>query len=367
MSAVSLDELGPTPQPDGTPAWEGTPVLEARGIEVHFDAVIRGRRQVIRAADGVDLKLHRGQIMALVGESGSGKTTLARVFALIYRHTGGELYFDGRLLDPKKVQEKEYYTDVQLIFQDPFNSLNSLKKISYIVGRAIKIHKVASGRTAVREKTVELLERVNLTPAAAFIDRYPSDLSGGQRQRVAIARSLAVSPKVLLADEPTSMLDASIRLDVLNLLQDLRRKENLAVLFITHDIASARYLSDTVTVMYGGVVVESGPTEEVVSNPQHPYTRLLLASAPDPAHYKGSPKASRFEAAEATPWDNTRVFAGCRFVERCPVAIAKCSTQPPPTVGDGAHKTACWLLGAAAPGSPGGSQTDPKPSQPLGE
>lgn len=321
-----------------------TPVLELEDVEVFFNTVVRGEKMTIRAVDGVSLALYPGQIMALVGESGSGKTTIARVLALVYKPTGGKFYHNGVAVNPDKVNERKYYSKIQLIFQDPFNSLNSLKKISYILGRAIKIHKVARGRQAVRAKTAELLEKVHLTPADAFIDRFPSDLSGGQRQRVAIARSLAVSPEVLLADEPTSMLDASIRLDVLNLLDGLRKEDNLAVLFITHDIASARYLSDVITVMYGGIVVESGPTESVVEHAFHPYTQLLLRSAPDPAHYKGAPGAKGFEVVDAAPWDNTKVFPGCRFVDRCPKSMPICRQQVPPMFEEGQHRAACWLM-----------------------
>ena len=319
------------------------PLLQARNVKMHISA---GSQRVIRAVDGVSLDLYPGQVTALVGESGSGKTTMARIFSMIYQPTSGEVLYDGKAIKQvRRSGERRYYKNVQLIFQDPFASLNSLKKISYILGRALRIHKVVQTPKAVRQQTLELLDRVHLSPPERYIDRYPSDLSGGQRQRVAIARSLAMQPKVILADEPTSMLDASIRLDVLNLLDELRREQQLAVLYITHDIASARYLADRVHVMYGGVVVESGEAEQVIGDPQHPYTKLLLASAPDPARYKGSGRATRIEVADANPVDNTVEHVGCRFVDRCPAAQSVCrSTAPPVFTSPADHAVRCWLV-----------------------
>ncbi|WP_227873223.1 ABC transporter ATP-binding protein [Brachybacterium ginsengisoli] len=330
----------------------GTPVLEARDVHVHFPGTdSAGRPVTIRALDGVDLSLHAGQICALVGESGSGKTTIARLFALIHSPTSGEIRFKG---EPVKVRggraERAYYRNVQLIYQDPFASLNGLKKIRTIISRVVKIHYPRLGRKRTQERTAELLQKVNLTPPERYLDRYPTDLSGGQRQRVAIARTLAVDPDVLLADEPTSMLDASIRLDVLNLLSDLRESEDVAVLYITHDIASARYLSDRIHVMYGGKVVESGPTERIVSAPVHPYTQLLLSAAPDPARFKGSGAPVHEAIPDARPVDTTKELRGCRFADRCPVATPRCTTEDLPlfrsTEDD--HTVQCWQAENAA-------------------
>lgn len=306
------------------------PVFEARDLSVHFRVDSPEGKVTVRALDGIDFRLHRGEITALVGESGSGKTTLARVFSLIYQPSSGTVLVDGEPLAQAAKDERAYYRDVQLIFQDPFASLNALKKIRHIVERAVKVHRIAKGRKAVTQKVIELLERVNLSPTSRYIDRYPTDLSGGQRQRVAIARSLAVGPKVLLADEPTSMLDASIRLEVLNLLGDLRDRDGLAVLYITHDIASARYLSDRINVMYGGRIIESGPTEQIVSDPVHPYTRLLIEAAPDPAHFKGSGHSAVTASSTAPPVDNSVEVTGCRFANRCPLVRPECTTAPIP-------------------------------------
>ena len=324
-----------------------TPVLEARDVTLHFDGRDNaGKPVTIRALDGVNFALYPGEISALVGESGSGKTTIARVFSLIYSVTSGEVLHDG---EPIRVrgqrQRRAYYRDIQLIYQDPFNSLNGLKKIRTMVSRVIKIHFPKLSRPQVKERLLELLGKVNMTPASRYLDRYPTDLSGGQRQRIAIARALAVKPQVLLADEPTSMLDASIRLDVLNLLRGLRRTEDVAVLYITHDIASARYTSDRISVMYGGKIVESGPTEEIIAAPAHPYTRLLLDAAPDPAKFKGSGAEERESVADARPVDNTTELVGCRFAARCPFASARCVDEPLPLFENSStdRSAQCWL------------------------
>ena len=319
------------------------PVVEIKGLKVHFKGDSTQRKTTIRAIDGVDFTLHKGEISALVGESGCGKTTLARVLALIYEPTAGEVRVLGQDIKDAAKNEREYYNEVQLIFQDPFASLNSLKKISHILGRAVKIHKIAKGKKGVDQKVDELLEHVNMTPTSRYRDRYPTDMSGGQRQRVAVARSLAVSPSIMLADEPTSMLDASIRLEVLNLLADLRDETGLAVLYITHDIASARYLSDRINVMYGGRIIESGPTEEIISDAVHPYTQLLIQAAPDPAHYKGSGHDASSVEETAAPVDNTVKVVGCRFANRCPMAMERCTSAPIPTYVNNGRSVECIL------------------------
>jgi len=340
MSSENRDS-GALPQSAGDTR---APVFETRGLEVHFRVDSDNGKVTVRALDGIDFALHEGEIAALVGESGSGKTTLARVFSLIHAPTGGEVLVNGVPLKKAAKDERRYYRDVQLIFQDPFASLNALKKIRHIVERPLRIHRIASGRRAVAAKVADLLERVNLTPASRYIDRYPTDLSGGQRQRVAIAKSLAVGPKVLLADEPTSMLDASIRLEVLNLLSDLRESEGLAVLYITHDIASARYVSDRIHVMYGGRIIESGPTEQIVSDPVHPYTRLLIDSAPDPAHFKGSGHSAALTSSTASPVDNSVEVVGCRFANRCPLVRPECTSAPiPRALGPDGREVLCVL------------------------
>jgi peptide/nickel transport system ATP-binding protein len=236
------------------------------------------------------------------------------------------------------------------VFQDPFASLNPVHDVRYHLARALKVHHKARTREALDAGIADLLSKVKLEPAAQFVRKLPHELSGGQRQRVAIARALAAEPSVLLADEPVSMLDVSIRIGVLNLLGELRDAEGMALLYVTHDIASARYFADTVTVMYAGRVVESGPSLEVTDHPSHPYTQLLLSAAPDPDR----PRPPVIHAGTIPSLINPP--SGCRFHPRCPYAMPICSTESPPDFPVGAdHTAACWLrqVGQASPaGSP---------------
>jgi peptide/nickel transport system ATP-binding protein len=260
-------------------------VLRAKGLVKHFNTGSALSHTVVKAVQGVDVDLYPGKVTALVGESGSGKSTVTRMLAQEYDPTEGRIYFRGE--DNTRLRGRRallnYRGDVQMIFQDPFSSLNPAHKIGYHLRRPLQIHGIVSGRTALRERERDLLERVSLSPAEEFINKYPHQLSGGQRQRVAIARALAVEPVVILADEPISMLDVSIRMGVLNLMAKLRDEEQIAFLYVTHDLASARYFADETLVMYQGEIVERGPSEAIITDPQHKYTRTLLAAVPDPA------------------------------------------------------------------------------------
>ena len=244
----------------------------------------RGRgATVVSAAQEVSFGLYRGRVVALVGESGSGKSTIAKLLAGQEHRTGGQILLDGVEIDPSARRGfRAYKSEVQMVFQDPFASLNPLHTVRYHLERALHVHSGRTGRPATVAEVDRLLEQVRLIPAAKFRDAFPHELSGGQRQRVSIARALAAAPRVLLADEPVSMLDVSIRLEVLDLIADLRTRLDLAVLYITHDIASARYFADEILVMNAGRIVERGPAEELTQNPTHPYTQLLIASSPDP-------------------------------------------------------------------------------------
>jgi peptide/nickel transport system ATP-binding protein len=321
----------------------GTPVLEARGLTKHFrvrSRQARGQlrtRAVVHACEDVDLVLEAGRVTAVVGESGSGKTTVARMLAQLIKPTRGTIMLDGKPVSGRKLHG--YRSKVQIVFQDPFASLNPIHNVRYHLSRPLRIHKRAHGKSDVDGAVDALLSRVKLSPPGQFADKLPHELSGGQRQRVAIARALAAGPSVLLADEPVSMLDVSIRLGVLNLLGELRDVEGLAVLYVTHDIASARYFADTMTVMYAGRVVESGPSLEVTANPAHPYTQLLLDAAPDPERL--NPRA--IEARGSAP-SLIAPPSGCRFHPRCPHAMPVCSERQPPDISVGEdHVAACWL------------------------
>jgi peptide/nickel transport system ATP-binding protein len=224
-----------------------------------------------------------------------------------------------------------------MVFQDPFASLNPVHRVRHDLERPLKIHHLTGGNA--EQAVYELLKRVALKPPSQFADKFPHELSGGQRQRVAIARALAVKPRVLIADEPVSMLDVSIRLGVLNLLADLRDRENLAILYITHDIASARYIADTIVVMYAGQLVEVAPSAELTDNPAHPYTQLLLSAAPDPDRAQPPELAGR-----GAPPSLLAPPSGCRFHPRCPFAMDVCKRKAPPSIAVGAdHISACWL------------------------
>ena len=327
----------------------GEVVLAARGVTKHFPVTRKGRQvltrqpRAVHAVDDVSFDLRRGHVTALVGESGSGKSTAARLLAQLYPLTSGDIVLNDV---PTKVKRgksfRAYCKQVQMIFQDPFASLNPVHTIRYHLTRALRVHHGRVKGEELEKGLASLLERVNLTPPERFLDKYPHELSGGQRQRVAIARALGADPTVLLADEPVSMLDVSIRLGVLNLLRDLKERLHLAILYITHDIASARYFADTTMVMYAGQVIEGGDSETVTQEPAHPYTQLLIRSAPDPERaHNGVPTVT---TAPGEPPSLISPPPGCRFAPRCPYAAEKCRTATPPKFDLGAsHYAACWL------------------------
>jgi peptide/nickel transport system ATP-binding protein len=335
-------------------AFETTEVvLEADGLTKHFPVRKRGREVLsrivrsVRAVDDVSLTLRRGRVTALVGESGSGKSTVARLLAQLYPRTAGDIKLHGKSTTVKGGKRfRAYNRRVQMIFQDPFASLNPVHTVRYHLTRSLKIHGRAGKTEADLENALgDLLSRVQLTPPERYVDKFPHELSGGQRQRVAIARALGADPEALLADEPVSMLDVSIRLGVLNLLRDLKERLHLAILYITHDIASARYFADETMVMYAGRVVEGGDSETVTQRPAHPYTQLLIDSAPDPDKIAGH-EASKKDRGTGEPPSLINPPAGCRFHPRCPHVMDRCKTDLPPRfeIGDGdGHFAACWL------------------------
>ena len=298
VNAAQVEQARPVPAPETETAATGPVVLEAVELDKQF-RMGRGRKAtVVSAVKKVSLELRRGRVVALVGESGSGKTTVARLLAGQESRSGGQILLDGQPIEPAARRGfRAYKSDVQMVFQDPFASLNPLHTVSYHLTRTLRLHATRSGRNPSTEELDKLLDQVRLTPAAKFRDAYPHELSGGQRQRVAIARALAAAPRVLLADEPVSMLDVSIRLEMLDLIDQLRQSLDLAVLYITHDIASARYFADEIAVMYAGEIVERGPAEQVTQAPSHEYTRLLIASAPDPDAFGRQMPARRGDRA----------------------------------------------------------------------
>jgi len=256
--------------------------LEARNLVKDFRLRSGLRASTLHAVKDVSFTLTAGRTVALVGESGSGKSTIARMLMKLETPTSGTILLDGAETGTRGGEVSRYRSDVQMVFQDPFASLNPFHTIAHHIERPLRLQRPELSGAQVRERALELLERVRLSPAEAFAERRPHELSGGQRQRVAIARALAPGARFIVADEPVSMLDVSIRLGVLNLLADLQREDDLGVLYITHDLATARHFSDEILVMHRGDIVERGPADEVILNPQHEYTKTLLAAAPEP-------------------------------------------------------------------------------------
>ena len=294
------------------------PVLALDNVSKTFG----GADRPVHAARSVSFALHPGRTLALVGESGSGKTTAARLIMREYRPDSGQLLFRG---DPVNTGSlKDYRAAVQMVFQDPFASLNPAHTVRHHLERPLRLHRPKLTGAERRSAIDELLSRVKLDPKLVA-PKYPHELSGGQRQRISIARALAVDPAVIVADEPTSMLDVSVRLGILNLLNDMKSQLGLALLYITHDIATARYVAEDIMVMYAGQIVEWGETDKVLGNPQHPYTRLLLSAVPDPdqrfADTSGAAELSHVEEIRrrsALPQPEVQQVAPDHFIRPMP-------------------------------------------------
>jgi peptide/nickel transport system ATP-binding protein len=303
------------------------PLLRTEGLTRHFGVGGLLSRKKLHAVDDVNLTIGRGEIVALVGESGSGKSTIARLLARVYRPTRGEIYFEGKPLSRMRRRKRRlaYSSDVPMVFQDPYASINPAYRIAHGIRRALRLHRRGLGRKGRATEVERVLDAVGLVPAGTAARKFPYELSGGQRQRVGFAQALAFKPKLIIADEPVSMLDVSIRIGVLNLMSELREREGVSFLYITHDVASARYIADRVLVMYAGHLVEEGPTEDVLQRPKHPYTQLLLSAVPDPRAALGV--ADKTDVGE--PPKVIDPGEGCRFRARCPYAIARCETETP--------------------------------------
>jgi oligopeptide/dipeptide ABC transporter ATP-binding protein len=326
-------------------------LLRLEGLKVHFpiygglmDVLRRRPRGVVRAVDGIDLVLVRGEVLALVGESGSGKTTTGRVIVKLTRQTGGRITFEGTDVTDLWSQDelRPYRRRVQLIFQDPYETLDPKQTIRDFVAEPLIVNRI--GAPEEREaKVIAALESAGLRPGADFAARYPHELSGGQRQRVVIAGALVMDPEVIVADEPVSMLDVSIRTELLRLMLDLRKARGLTYLFITHDLSLAWVIADRIAVMYLGKILEIGPAEAVIRTPRNPYTQALVSVSPSPEPPTPGGRARRTILAGETP-DAADIPTGCRFRPRCPAAFDRCAVEEPPLfdVGGG-QAAACWL------------------------
>jgi oligopeptide transport system ATP-binding protein len=319
-----------------------SPLLEAHRLIKHFETkrAAFGARETLRAVDGIDFAVGRDKVFSLVGESGCGKSTVARLVLRLLDPTAGEIKFKGENIHSFSGEKlRAFRRSVQIIFQDPFASLNPRRTVFDTIAEPLKIHNIAEG-TGLKDKVAELLEKVGLHDV---MGRYPHEFSGGQRQRICIARSLAVSPELIVADEPLSALDVSIQAQTLNLLMDLKRERQLSYLFISHDLRVVEYLSDEVSVMYLGRIVESGPTEDIFANPLHPYTEVLLSAAPSltPGAHKRTPLGGEVPSPIDIP-------PGCPFHPRCPKRFEPCDKIVPELRSESGRPAACHLRNSYA-------------------
>ncbi|WNF37221.1 ABC transporter ATP-binding protein [Bacillaceae bacterium IKA-2] len=307
---------------------ETTPLIEVKNLKKHFPVggglrdIFNSNKKSVKAIDDISFEIGKGEILGLAGESGSGKTTVGEILVRLQDVTDGSIKFAGKdFLHIARKEEKQFRKDVQMIFQDPYETLNPRFTVLETVAEPLKINGMKN-KAEIEEKVYQALETAELRPAEEYMQRYPHELSGGQRQRVSIARGIVIDPKFLVADEPVSMLDVSIRAGVLNLLRRLRKDMGLSMLYISHDLSTIKYLCDRIAVMYLGKIVEIGPVDEVIHHPQHPYTKALLSAVPvpDPDYDR-----KRIDIDEQVA-DQINLPPGCRFEPRCPYATEECKT-----------------------------------------
>ena len=315
-------------------------ILKVEHLKKYFikKGIFGSKSTTVRATDDVSFTLKKGEVFVLAGESGSGKSTIAKLILKSIEPDSGKIFFEDIEIDDKQENLEKIRMNCQMIHQDPYDSINPRMKIEKIISEPLEIHRVGNKEDRLK-RVIEVLREVKLEPAEEIVKKYPHMLSGGQRQRVVLARALALKPKVILADEPVSMLDVSIRAEMLELMQELQKKYNISFIYITHDLATARYFGQRIGILYLGKIVEMGPINQVLLKPKHPYTQALIdaISIPDPENLHRERKIRINEPS------NVDVFQGCRFRSRCPYVIEKCKDEPKLERISDEHYSACYV------------------------
>ena len=317
-----------------------TEILKVEKLKKYFTkkGMFGGKTSTVRATDEVSFSLEMGEVLVLAGESGSGKSTIAKLILRSVQPDSGRIFFEGHVIDNQKKNLDKIRMNCQMIHQDPYDSINPRMKIGDIVSEPLEIHNIGNKQDRLK-RVIEVLQEVRLEPANEIIKKYPHMLSGGQRQRVVLARALSLKPKIIIADEPVSMLDVSIRAEMLELMHDLQKKYNISFIYITHDLATARYFGQRIVVLYLGKIVEMGPINQVLLKPKHPYTQALIdaISEPNPDNLKKEKKIRIKDESDEN------IFQGCRFKARCPYVIEKCIKEPDLVEITKEHYSACYV------------------------
>ena len=315
-------------------------ILEIEHLKKYYikKKIFNSNSSIVKATDDISFSIKKGEVFVIAGESGSGKSTIVKLILKSIQADSGKIIFEDQEIDNQKKNLEKIRMNCQMIHQDPYDSINPRMKIGDIVSEPLEIHNAGNKQQRMK-RVIEVLQEVKLEPAEEIIKKYPHMLSGGQRQRVVLARALALKPKIILADEPVSMLDVSIRAEMLELMKELQTKYNISFIYITHDLATAKYFGQRIAILYLGKIVETGPINQVLENPKHPYTQALIdaISEPDPENLH---KEKRIRIKEAQETGN---FKGCRFKARCLYAIEKCSVEPELQKVGQEHYSACYV------------------------
>ena len=315
-------------------------ILRIENLQKHFvkKSIFRSQASIVKAIDGISFSVRKGEVFVLAGESGSGKSTVAKLILRSIQPDSGKIIFENEEIKDDAKSLKKIRMQCQMIHQDPYDSINPRMKVFDIISEPLEIHKLGSKEER-KNRVIEVLKEVRLEPAEEIVKKYPHMLSGGQRQRIVIARALALKPKLIIADEPVSMLDVSIRAEVLELMNELQKKYGITFIYITHDLATARYFGQRIAILYLGKIVEMGPIDDVLFHPKHPYTQALIdaISEPDPENLHREKKIRINEPLDID------VYQGCRFRARCPYAIEKCKEEPPLEKIENDREVACFV------------------------